>query len=247
MSGPSWRERAPRWSVSSRLFIHLQRAQFGRRSERLDGDQLAARSRRPRCRHCPGAGAVGLLAVDDASPEPAATTSADCRIHLAREDMTATSPAQACPCCGGALHPIGESVSEMLDFVPARLRCCASAGRSTAAALAGRSIRHQHRSADRQGLASPCPARPCAGQQILRSHSRSTDSPRSSPGTVSSLTVDPANWVGGACWWLEPLQARLPPTSSRSHKLVRRRHADPGARSRPRPHQDRPAVGLHAR
>ena len=26
------------------------------------------------------------------------------------------------PCCGGALHAIGESVSEMLDFVPARLR-----------------------------------------------------------------------------------------------------------------------------
>ncbi len=28
----------------------------------------------------------------------------------------------ACPCCGGALHAIGETVSEMLDWVPARLR-----------------------------------------------------------------------------------------------------------------------------
>lgn len=26
------------------------------------------------------------------------------------------------PCCGGALHAIGESVSEMLDWVPAQLR-----------------------------------------------------------------------------------------------------------------------------
>ena len=29
---------------------------------------------------------------------------------------------QACPCCGGELHVIGETVSEMLDHVPARLR-----------------------------------------------------------------------------------------------------------------------------
>jgi zinc-finger binding domain of transposase IS66 len=29
---------------------------------------------------------------------------------------------QACPCCGGELHLIGETVSEMLDHVPARLR-----------------------------------------------------------------------------------------------------------------------------
>jgi transposase len=29
---------------------------------------------------------------------------------------------QACPCCGGELHRIGETVSEMLDHVPARLR-----------------------------------------------------------------------------------------------------------------------------
>lgn len=28
----------------------------------------------------------------------------------------------ACPCCGGALHAIGETVSEMLDWVPGRLR-----------------------------------------------------------------------------------------------------------------------------
>jgi transposase len=27
-----------------------------------------------------------------------------------------------CACCGGALHVIGENVSEMLDWVPAQLR-----------------------------------------------------------------------------------------------------------------------------
>jgi transposase len=29
---------------------------------------------------------------------------------------------QTCPCCGGELHAIGETISEMLDHVPARLR-----------------------------------------------------------------------------------------------------------------------------
>jgi transposase len=31
-----------------------------------------------------------------------------------------------CPCCGGELHVIGETVSEMLDHVPARLRVARS-------------------------------------------------------------------------------------------------------------------------
>jgi transposase len=29
---------------------------------------------------------------------------------------------KTCACCGGALHAIGEEVSERLDVVPARLR-----------------------------------------------------------------------------------------------------------------------------
>jgi transposase len=29
---------------------------------------------------------------------------------------------KSCPCCGGALHVIGEDTSEMLDIVPAQLR-----------------------------------------------------------------------------------------------------------------------------
>ena len=42
--------------------------------------------------------------------------------HLPREDVKLDISADACPCCGGAIHKIGEAVSEMLDYVPARLR-----------------------------------------------------------------------------------------------------------------------------
>ncbi len=36
--------------------------------------------------------------------------------------MAVDTETSTCPCCGGALHFIGETVSEMLDHVPARLR-----------------------------------------------------------------------------------------------------------------------------
>jgi len=42
--------------------------------------------------------------------------------HLPREDVAIDIDDRVCPCCGSALHVIGETVSEMLDFVPARLR-----------------------------------------------------------------------------------------------------------------------------
>ena len=35
--------------------------------------------------------------------------------HLAREEVVIEFEAKACPCCGGALHVIGEDVSERLD------------------------------------------------------------------------------------------------------------------------------------
>jgi transposase len=99
----------------------LQRAQFGRRSERVDGDQLA----------------LGLedLETDLAQAEtpqralepPDEDTDKKPRRkplpeHLPREEVLLDIGAASCPCCGGALHQVGESVSEMLDWVQLRLR-----------------------------------------------------------------------------------------------------------------------------
>jgi hypothetical protein len=42
--------------------------------------------------------------------------------HLPREDVLLDVDSEICGCCGGALHAIGESVSEMLDWIPAQLR-----------------------------------------------------------------------------------------------------------------------------
>jgi transposase len=43
-------------------------------------------------------------------------------LHLPREEVAIEPEARGCPCCGGALHVIGEDTSERLDKIPSRLR-----------------------------------------------------------------------------------------------------------------------------
>jgi hypothetical protein len=101
----------------------LQRAQFGRRSETLDPDQMALAledldSDVARVRE-------SGPAVNTSAEEPPAETRSRRKPlpdHLPREDVRLDVGSQACGCCGPELHSIGESVSEMLDWVPAQLR-----------------------------------------------------------------------------------------------------------------------------
>jgi hypothetical protein len=97
----------------------LRRAQFGRRSERLDPDQLAlgfedlegdlahVEERRPRVEKPPTEQPCRRKPLPD---------------YLPREDVRLDIGDVTFPCCGGALHVIGESVSETLDWIPAQLR-----------------------------------------------------------------------------------------------------------------------------
>ena len=106
------------------LLRQLQRAQFGRRSEKLDPQQL-------------------LLAIEDieqalASDEAAedkkdpvgARKRADKRradrgalpAHLPHLDVTVAPEDTNCPCCHAPMHVIGEETSKRLDVVPAQFR-----------------------------------------------------------------------------------------------------------------------------
>jgi transposase len=191
------------------IIRRFQRTQFGRRSERIDGDQLAlgledldADIARLQARH-PAASAP------DVSSQPPSHRQG-LPDHLPREDVAIDIDERVCPCCGGALHVIGETVSEMLDFVPARLRVlrirrpkygCRACGTIHQAPAPERPIA--------KGMASPallahvlvskyCDHTPLYRQsQIFARHGME----------IERSTL--ANWVGGACWWLEPLQARL--------------------------------------
>lgn len=199
------------------IIKQLQRHQFGQRAERLDDDQLH----------------LGFedLAIDLARVEaklPAPPTKPDkpegerpsLPSHLQREDVRLDAESEVCTCCGSALHLIGETVSEMLDHVPARLRViricrprygCRSCGTIHQAPAPERPIA--------KGLATPALlahvliAKYCDHLPLYR---------QSQIFARQGVELDRstlANWVGSACWWLEPLQARLAEHVFASQKL----------------------------
>src|SRR6267154_4708591 len=103
-----------------RLIVQkLQRNQFGRRAERLDDDQLHLGFEDLNADIARVEATLPLTTVKTPRSRPDRPS---LPAHLPREDIRLDLDRQACPCCGGQLHVIGETVSEMLDHVPARLR-----------------------------------------------------------------------------------------------------------------------------
>lgn len=106
------------------LLRQLRRAQFGRRSEKLDADQLQ----------------LALEDIEQAVEQDAAEaekrdpplraersrrrreTRPSLPAHLPRIDVVVAPETTSCPCCQGAMHVIGEDQSERLDVIPAQYR-----------------------------------------------------------------------------------------------------------------------------
>lgn len=104
----------------------LQRREFGRRSERLDDDQLslaldelAQELSEVRTQEDADAAHAGLRR---APQPPRKINRGALPQQLPREEVVIDLESKACPCCGGELHCIGEDRSEQLDVVPAQLR-----------------------------------------------------------------------------------------------------------------------------
>lgn len=191
------------------IVAKLQRSQFGRRAERLDDDQLQLGFEDLSADIARAEATLPLAAIKT----PRMRSQADrpsLPSCLPREDLRFDVDHQTCSCCGGPLHPIGETVSEMLDHVPARLRViricrprygCRACGTIYQAPAPERPIA--------KGLASPgllahvLVAKYCDHLPLYR---------QSQIFARQGVELDRstlANWVGGAVWWLEPLQARL--------------------------------------
>src|SRR3712207_5027813 len=192
------------------LIRQLQRGQFGRRSERLDPDQLQ----------------LGLedleqtVAAAEAAQESAATRSGTPRTprarrrnlgalpaHLPRVEVLVDVEDKSCPCCGGSLHVIGEDTSEMLDVVPARYRVRVI-----------RRPRYACRTCEEAVVQAPAPERPITGgmaTEALLAHvlvAKFCDHlPLYRQAQIfarQGIELDRStlgDWVGQACRWLEPL------------------------------------------
>ena len=108
------------------LLRQLQRAQFGRRSERLDHEQMQLALE----------DIETTIAEQDAQEDKkdTAETTADAQrkkrcanrgslpAHLPRIHVTLAPEIAACPCCHGVMHVIGEDTAERLDVIPAQYR-----------------------------------------------------------------------------------------------------------------------------
>ena len=106
------------------LLRQLQRTQFGRRSEKLDPEQLLLALEDIE------QAIAGGEAREDKKNAVAAKARADKRranrgalpAHLPRVDVTVEPEDTNCPCCKAPMHVIGEELSQRLDVVPAQFR-----------------------------------------------------------------------------------------------------------------------------
>lgn len=198
----------------------LQRARFGRRSEQLDTDQL----------HLTLEGMEEQENKDikssNASPETPKTENTDKRKsgrkslpdHLPRDETILDIDHQTCPGCSGPLHKIGESISEMLHWIPAQLRV----KRTRRPKYSCRVCVKIHQVAAPECLSSV--ATPALLTQVLVSkycdhtplYRQARIFARHGVG-LSRSTL--AGWVGKACWWLNILYERLCGNLFASHHL----------------------------
>jgi transposase len=192
------------------LIRQLQRGQFGRRAERLDPDQLQLGLEDLEQTMATAEAAQDTTAARVGAPRPARARRRNLGAlptHLPRVEVLVDVADKSCPCCGGALHAIGETREEMLDIVPAQLRVKVI-----------RRPRYGCRACEGAVVQAPAPERPITGgmateallAQVLVSkyadflplYRQAQIFARQGVELDRSTLAD---WFGHACWWLEPL------------------------------------------
>lgn len=105
------------------IILAMQRHRFGRRAESLPEDQLLLGLEEAEQVEAAGfAAEESEPAKKEARRVKRRTNRGALPAHLPRVECLVDIDSTACPCCSGALHRIGEDVSERLDVVPAKVR-----------------------------------------------------------------------------------------------------------------------------
>jgi transposase len=232
------------------LIKQLQRSQFGRRSEQLDADQLQLG-----LEDLEQAVAAVTAARETAGPvsetspyrPPTRRNRGALPSHLPRIEVVVDVEDKTCPCCGEALHVIGEDRSEMLDVIPAQYRVKVI-----------RRPRYGCRACEGAVVQAPAPERPLDGgmatealiaQVLVAKYSEHLPLYRQAQvfARHGSRPLDlerldrPGRLVAGAA-----LRTAVGEDPELDQDLCRR-HTAAGTRSGARPDQDGPAVGLCGR
>jgi transposase len=193
------------------LIAVLLRNRFGRRSEDIE-QSLAEQQAK-------------LEAAQPAADRPAKPPKRNrgsLPQHLPRLEIVVDIADKTCGCCGAPLHAIGEDRSEMLDYVPAQIRVQVI-----------RRPRYGCRGCEGAVVQAPAPERPVDGglaTEALLAHvlvNKYADHlplyRQSQIFARQGVELDRStlcNWVGRACWWLEPLYELVLSTVLSSPKVV---------------------------
>jgi transposase len=195
------------------IIKEMQRHRFGRRAETLPEDQMLLALEE--VEQTEAGAAAETEAKSAAEREKTArkrrTNRGALPAHLPRIETIVDIDEKACPCCKGALHLIGEDVSERLEIVPAQFRV-----------LVTRRPKYACRACEGAIVQAPAPARLIEGglpTEATVAHvlvSKYADHlPLYRQAQIyarQGIALDRstlADWVGRAAWHLRPLHERL--------------------------------------
>jgi transposase len=207
------------------LIKQLMRSRYGAHSEKLDPDQLQLRLEEvEQSLGAAQTGVEGEPSTDQKATverKPPQRNRGALPAHLPRVEIVIDVEDKRCPCCGGAMHVIGEDVAEMLDVVPAQYRVKVI-----------RRPRYGCRGCEGAVVQAPAPERPLTGgiateavlaQVLVAKYSDHLPLYRQAQIFArNGIDLDRstlANWVGRACWWLRPLAELLLGTVLSSPKI----------------------------
>ena len=208
------------------LIQRLTRHQFGRRSEQLTAEQLQFGLEDLEQTQAESQTAQDAAEpTGDRKPKPRGDRTARnlgaLPAHLPRYEVVIDTGHDACPCCGGAMHSIGEMRTEQLDIAPMQLRVRVT-----------RRPRYACRACEGAVVVAEAPARPIDNgmpTEALIVHvlvSKFCDSlplyRQSQMLARQGISLDRStlsNWVGSACWWLAPLYDLVVSTVLSADKL----------------------------
>jgi transposase len=202
------------------LLSQFKRMLFGRRSEKGDPDQLQL---------LPSEGeGNGRAANENDAPRQAGgddKRAASCKtsrasanrnrgrlpLHLPRIDVVIDIKDKSCPCCGGEMHKIGETVKETLDVVSAQYRV-------------KRIIRPRYgcRACESAVVQAPAPAQAIDGGMVTEAFLAYIAvmkyayhmplyrlAQMLAPQGIVLDRATLAFWMGRVAWWLKPLHELL--------------------------------------
>jgi len=199
----------------------FMRHRFGARSEQLDPDQLQLGLEDVETALGQARAARDAATGQSRSDRPRKTNRGSLPAHLERIEQVVDIEDKVCPCCGGALHQIGEDVSERLDVVPITFRV-----------LVTRRPRYGCRGCEGAVVQAPAPARIVEGgiptealiaQVLVAKYADHLPLYRQAQIYArQGIQLDRstlADWVGRAAWYLRPLRDHILERLRRSERL----------------------------